>query len=503
MRRAALLTCVLGLAALGGTCVPTFDDNTRLPPTGTTLGVSLSDPNANRTVPQGERVAIKWTAANITGEDGKLSLVAESRDSLVRTTLQSDVAVGENGLSGEFAWDTSGFVGPFALYGVLATAGQTVEERAAGIITVDVAPTFEFTAPAANATLNVGQSPAQPLTISWRAVDADAQVKIGLDTDSDHGGFNSDPNETGRNEFFIATRDITSSSTTDSISFNGSGTSGTVTAGTYTLFAIVNDGVNPDLTVDAAARITVTVTDPNDATTTKIVQPAGDKTFLATDVSMTIEVDVNQPRETLVDLKIDTDDNNQNGNEVTIDSQRLVAANADPFTFAWNGADSGAAAVRDGIYRILAFVSSGASAPTITQSSGFVYRRATADTPLIGLILPAAQVTATPGTIINIKWRDNDPKESGTDAALSANIKLVLDKDGDPATTADQVTVLTGRKAKGDGVNDTFNWQVPDGALEAGKLYSLIALIDRDAVDPFDSYSVAPGKILAPDPTAP
>lgn len=503
MRFPALLTCVLGLLALGGTCIPSFDDNTRPPPTGTTLAVSLSDPNANRTVPQGDRVAIKWVAANITGEEGKLSLVAESRNSLARTTLQSDVAVGENGRSGEFAWDTSGFVGPFALYGILATASQTVEERAPGIITVDAPPTFEFTAPAANATLNVGQSPAQPLTISWRATDTNARVKIGLDTDSDHGGFSSDPNEAGRNEFFIATRDITSATTTDSISFNGSGTSGTVTAGTYTLFAIVNDGVNPDLTVDATARITVTVTDPNEATTTKIVQPAGDKTFLATDASLTIEVEVNQPRDTLVDLKIDTDDNSQNGNEITIDSQRLVEAKADPFTFAWDGTDSTGAAVRDGIYRILAFVSSGASTPTITQSSGFVYRRATTDTPLIALILPAAQVTATPGTIISIKWRDDDPKESESDAALSANIKLVLDKDGDPTTTADQVVVLTGRKAKGDAVNDTFYWQVPDGALEVGKLYSLIALIDRDSVDPFDSYSVAPGKFLAPDPTSP
>ncbi len=504
MRRAALLTCIVALASVAGTCIPAFEDTTRTPAQGDKLALSLSAPAADDTVAQGDRVTIKWQAANITGESATLSLVAEARGSLARTTLVADIAVGSSGKSGEFEWDTSEYDGAYAIYGRLATAGQNVEERAAGIITINAPPTFSFTAPASNATLNVGQTPAQPLTISWTASDSSASAKIGLDTDSDHGSFDSDPNEVGRNEKFIVTRQITSSTTTDSVSFAGALANGsTIAAGTYTLFALVNDGTNPDLVVDATARITVTVTDPNTATTPKIVRPSADATFLAADASLAIEVDVNQTRDTLVDLKIDSDDTNTNGNEITILSQRFVAANADPFTFDWNGTNSAGGAVRDGVYRILAFVSSGATSPTIVQSTGFVFRRATADTPLIGMLAPAAQVTASAGAILNFRWRDNDPKETETDAALSANIRIVLDKDGDVTTTGDQIEILTGRKAKGDGVNDTFNWQVPDGALEAGTLYTVIATIDRDAADPFDTYSIAPGKVFAPDPTNP
>lgn len=499
MRLASVSIALLALALLGGTCLPLVDTTVRTAAKENTLAVDLSSPSADTTIAQGKTVNVKWAASNVTGTPGTFSIVVEARGTLARTTLLSSVAVSGNGASGEYTWDTSDFSGAYAVYGELTNGTNSVEAKAKGIVTVDAPPTFEFTAPTADATFTPGQTPVLPVTISWKASDTNAQVKIGLDTDSDHGKFTNDPNDTSRNEIILVQRDVKTLNLTDSLSWTGKNSSGTaVAAGTYTLFAIVKDASNPDLVVESPASITVAA-DPNSApSTTSITKPKSDTTFLASDPPLSIEVSAKYSTDVIIDLKVDTDDTHTNGNEITILSQRLVTANSDPFTFDWDGSG-----VADGIYRLVAFTSTGSGSPASVASTGLVFRRQNADVPLIALLQPASDVTVVPGNFVNVQWRDDDPKESESDPNASATIRLILDLDGSLATTDDQTEILNGRHAKGDGVQDTFNWQVPASMLTPGDTYTLFAIIDRDGVAPWDCTSAAPGRVIAKDPTKP
>ncbi len=494
-----VLGCVL-LGILGGTCVPLIDETTRTAAPGNLLAVSIKKPDADRRVAPGAEVVIDWAAANVTGEAGVLSLLVESRRDLLRTVLLADVAVGSQGASGTYSWDTTGFSGPYVIYGRLVTASRTVEERATGIITVDTAPLFVFEEPKSNVTFTLGQSPVKPVNLAWTGRDENAAYRVGLDRDTDHGAFEDDPNGTGRNEIILTTGTITTAQSDGSFSFEGKDRSGRdVPEGTYFIFAIVNDGVNPDLVVEAQGRLTVNKVEPNQpAAPLEVTKPAEDTTFLTTTATLQIEVKVSEKQDALVDIKIDTDDNHQNGNEITLLAQRLVSAGGEPVVFDWTGVDSAGNPVPDGIYKVFAVSSLGTGSPRTDDAPGLVFRRSSVDQPLIAALEPATRKTIEPGNFVTIKWRDDDPNNP-----TPAKVFVFVDKDGDFATTGDQFAILTNREAGPDGVQDTFTWQVPAGLLEVGKEYTVICTIDRDGVAPPDGISSAPGRLFVKDPTSP
>ncbi|MCC6357837.1 MAG: hypothetical protein IT450_03770, partial [Phycisphaerales bacterium] len=84
----------------------------------------------------------------------------------------------------------------------------------------------------------------------------------------------------------------------------------------------------------------------------------------------------------------------------------------------------------------------------------------------------------------------------------AANVFLFIDDDVNPQedteTGAAEIQILANRTAGGDGVQDTFAYQIPS-SLGPGTYY-IFAYIDRDSTRPFDHSSVAAGRINIADP---
>jgi flagellar hook assembly protein FlgD len=495
----AVLTGFL-LAGLGATCAPLIDNTVRTPETGTVLSIVLSDPSVDANIAAGATVKINWAVGNVSGDAATVKLLAESRVDLSRTTLIDGVHVAGTGGPGEFDWNTTGFVGQYSIIGQVAAGDRSVEKTAAGKVTVYPPMTFAFTAPTSNVDFKLGQTPAQTVTVSWTGSGLNATAGVGLDVDQNHGGAATDPNDLARNEIFIARADLTTTPASGTFSFTGNDKDGnSVPPGTYYLFAIAADGVNTDLAVDANVTVIVRTADPNEpATSFLVTKPATDQSFIDANSPVTLEYKVKQAASVLIDLKMDTDDNHTNGNERTIDAQRLVDPNSPDISIQWVGLDATGAAVPDGIYRVFGVMNTGSGTPTTADAAGLVFRRSRADQPLIGLLQPATTTSVDLGSFVSIQWRDDDPNTGAT-------IRLTVDDDPNPAEAVEtgnaEVEILSGRAASGDAVQDTFAWQVPSSFVPG--TYYVFAYIDHDGTPPADNVSVAPGRIVVKDPTKP
>lgn len=506
MQRVAILIGLTSLVVLSGaTCTAPLldltDDDPAVSPTQ--LAISLSAPDANRSVPQGTAVTISWTVVNRLEEDAVLTILVESRLDFSQTIL-----VGGRRLSGlsnneNFIWDTSGFAsGEYSVRARVEAGGLLREATAAGRITIDEAPTFELTAPTGpvvlvfdldpNEVVGPGaESDVSSVLIRWRARDAEgnAEVDIALDPDLDH--------DSG-NEIVLATRGLPEEEGFSTIEFDGDDAAGDeVDSGVYNLFARVRDELFDDLVVEAPG--TVTVSERPEPLETAISSPTDDTEFLTTDTpTLEIEYTIDEPNDVLIDLKVDRDDNTANGNEITILSQRLVEEDVDSGLFAWSGVDSGGAAVAEGIYNVLLIINRDSGAPSTISGDGLVFFRRSADLPLISLLAPAANATLEAGQFLTINWRDETP-------GGEARVRLTLDDDATPAepveTDAAELEILAGREASPDGVQDTFNYQLP-ASLEPGT-YFVFAYIDVDGAAPADNVSTAAGRLIVPDPAAP
>jgi hypothetical protein len=473
----------LSLLIAGGTCLPLVDNTSREPQAGETLGVAISTPAADRTVAQGTPVEIKWSASNLTGNPATVAVLVESRVDLSRTALLEGLQLAGTGDSGTLTWDTQGFAGLYAVIGRIETADLQREHTAAGKITVDTAPVFEFTAPTGDVVFDPGAN--QPLTIAWTGEDETATARIGLDPDTDHDN---------DNEIFIHEVDLSDQDAASYIEWEGKDLDNAdVEPGTYNLFATATDDLNDVVVVEGLGRITVAEEEEPPAEEGPVIdEPAEDTEFLATDDSLTIEYRVNKSEDAMADLKIDTDDDHTNGNEVTILSQEFVEADTDPDAFDWDGTDAAGDAVSDGIYRLLLVVSTSEGQPQTVEGEGLVFRRSADKEPLIALLTPASATTVDPGDYVTIRWRDEDPEEHAT-------IRIVIDNDSDPAgNDHDQIEILAGREAKPDGVQDTFAWQVPN-SLAPGTYY-VMAYINHGGSG---NSSVAPAPVIVRDPANP
>jgi flagellar hook assembly protein FlgD len=497
MRAALLVVIALAVLALGGTCWPLIDATARSPAEGTVLSITLTAPDTDANVPAGTSVRIAWVAGNLTGQSARVTLIAESRTSLARTTLLADSPVSGTGGSGEFSWNTEGYSGTYALYARIQAGDRSIEKMAPGKVTVFPPLSFTFTGPTTDQELVLDQDPPQSITISWVAGGLKGTAGIGLDTDQDHGAARNDPN-TSRNEIFIHSTTLTLPAAEGSFKFEGKDKNGqAVEPGTYYLFAIAEDGVNQDFTAEGLARITVVRPEPNEAVPAlRVTKPASDVTLLDPN-TVTIEYEVHQTERVLVDLKADTDDNHTNGNEITLNARRPVDPNSAPVTFDWDGKDAAGTRVADGIYRVFASFTTGTGAVTRADPNGLVFVRSAEKQPLIALLLPAITTTVDPGQTVFIKWRDDDP-DGG------AVLRITVDDDPNSAeaseTGADELIVLDSAEAEPDGVDDTFTWQVPE-SLGPGTYYIFAYIYATDPNDPPDCQSKAPGRVIIKDPS--
>ncbi len=480
MRTRLLIVAVLAGTLVGGSCLPVLDDTQGSAIPGESLGVAVSEPAADRTVPQGTPVSIKWSIGNLTGEPATLKIYVESRADLSQTVLLDGFQIEDTGDAGTLTWDTGSASGLYAIYAQLTAAGLTRVAAADGKVTVDRPPQFEFTAPTRDVTYQPGTG--EPLVIAWEGFDDDGTVQLGLDEDATH--------DSG-NEILIHEADLPTTSEAGTFSWTGDDQEGDpVAAGTYFLFARLSDAQNPVSNIDGLGQITVAEEEePPAEEEPAIVRPDEDTDFLTTDDPLEIEYVINRDDDVLVDIKLDTDDDHANGNELVALAQEFVEGDTDPDVFEWDGTTAAGDPVRDGIYRIFLAISTGSGAPTTVNAEGLVFRRSDEDQPLIGLLAPAALTRVDPGAYVSIRWRDDDPTEEAT-------IRIVLDNDPDPSSdNGDQIEILSDREAEGDGVQDTFTWQVP-GTVAPGTYY-IIAYIESGSLI---SDSVAAPRLIVNDP---
>jgi len=476
------------VGSMGGGCVPSIqlNENANSVTPGKTLAAVILLPDASRTVSQGSLVRIRWTAANKTGEDALADIVVRSRNDDTETILLGGVRITVTGTTQDLLWDTTDFQGPFDI-GVRITAGDEKNDfKATTVTTVDAAPTFAFTAPTVASTIEVGGATAPSLSISYTGGDPDGNGKttIRIDPDSDH---------TSGNEITIfAARDLPKIAGSTTINWNGQNSSNTnVAAGTYFLFAEVKDGVNADQTIEGLAQIAVTTAAA--APTLAVTAPATDTEFITgTTASSRIEYSFPNGRTAnlLVDLKLDPDDNNQNGNEITVLSQRLILPATSTDFFDWTGIDVNGANVPPGIYRVLLSQSTGTGNPTVVAAAGKFLVRSASGLPIVSALEPATDQTLTAGSFLTIRWRDDDPSGSAT-------IRVILDDDNMPSesveTGAAEIEILANRSASQDDILDAFQFQIPN-TLAAGT-YFITVFIDRDGAAPFDGHSTCAGRL--------
>lgn len=373
--RYALLVIVLALGAMtGATCVnpPLGADDPNLQTT--LIAVTLNSPSRDRTVPEGTQVDVDFSAVYDGDGVATITIYAENRSTLAASAIHTVDSV--HGTIGpiQINWDTTGIeAGLYSLRARISDGVRTRDNTAAGRITVDAAPSFAFISPA----VDTEKATDATLEIRFRAFDPEDQgsVRIGLDLDEDHAS---------GNEITINEQDLPTTSREITVDWNGRDTGNTVVdPGSYHYFAILEDGVNPIREVEGLALIIVP--DPDDVEPEPdpvelgIREPSKDVEFIpGAPQALHIEFGVNSSSDTLIDLKIDSDDNHANGNEITILSQRLVKANTEADSYDWVGTDSNGAIAPPGIYTLIIVQNTGSGTPVTRAASTQVFLR-TAD----------------------------------------------------------------------------------------------------------------------------
>jgi hypothetical protein len=497
MRMSLLATILLGSAFSGATCLPLRINPNDAGDPPTQYGVSVLSPSVDRTVAEGTQVSIRWTAFAATGVQGTASLYVESRSDLTQTVLVEGVAVIGGAVTSTSVWDTTGHTGsPYVIYASLVTNAGTKTVTGPGRITVDARPVLTFTQPTANTTYKIGDG---ELTIGWEAYDPEGEgdVTIALDPDDD---------PTSGNEIFIRDAGITESD--DEVTFDWTGEDllgEDVAAGTYRLIALLSDDLHPEFAVDSGILITVEEADDDgddddELVTFSIIEPEEDVDFLTTDASLQIVVGVNQFDDVLIDLKIDTDDNHGNGNELTILSQMLVTGGTETVPFDWDGSLVGGGDAGAGIYKVLALMNTGGTSPRTAVGDALIYRRTDENQPLIAILQPAQVESVQYGDLMPIRWRDNDP--TGT-----ATITLTIDDDNIPDQGEDgsdpedmaEIEIVSGLDASTS--FDVYFWSI-SATLPPGTYY-VFAYIEEnpDGGGPgLTHVSVGPAPVVIKDP---
>jgi flagellar hook assembly protein FlgD len=498
IRTAWTILLVPGAAILISGCLPGSGGNG--PDEPTVVAATISTPTRDVTLPAGTVLDIQWSAAVSDGAPATARLYVESRVDLSIITLAANVDVAGGFISRTTAWDTSGLAsGLYVIYAEVVAGTDSASTTAPGRVTIDEAPTFNFTEPTEDVTLDEDNP---TVTIGWIGQDSEdaGTATLGIDADADH--------ENG-NEVFIHEAVLTAVEEDGSFDWDGTDLAGeSIAPGTYNLFALVEDEAGNAATVDALATFTI-VEPPDDGddddaggdVTLGITTPEEDTTLLRGE-TFDIEFGINEFDDVLVDLRIDTDDLHTNGNEQTILSQRLISGGTETDRFTWDGTLSDGSDADPGIYRVFIVMNAGGTTPQTAEADGLIFLREEENQPLIALLEPATPRTVTPGETSRIAWRDDDPGEEAT-------IALAIDDDPNPsdgdggADDMAELEILTGREAVGDGdVLDSFFYAIP-GSLEPGTYY-VFAYIDAapGSGEP-RQVSVAPATFIIEDPANP
>lgn len=275
--QASLSICVLGAMPWGcGVVSPSLDQLlalSRLDQSNTTLdlAVAIAQPAATVTAAVGAPTIIQW--ADIAKVPGTVVRVAAQRqDALQADTGDPIQLIGDgtpgsgrdavsDGQSDQFDWDITGVrIGDYVIVVTIeAPDGRSITVRSrdadratTGIIQVTTAlpaPTLTFTNPGAT---DVTATAPTTVNLTWTdngVANADAQFVLGLDLDAAHDN---------GNEIILLRDALSTDGNTGQFVFsfvdeNGNG----VPAGTYTVFAQLDDNANAAVTREATGKLIV------------------------------------------------------------------------------------------------------------------------------------------------------------------------------------------------------------------------------------------------------
>lgn len=237
------------------------------------LGVAVVLPVAATEAPLGTEASIQW--ADVARTQGTVVRVSAQRQDADHEDVGDPVhLIGDgtpgsgrdalaDGASDAYTWDVTGVrVGDYVIVVTIeAPDGTTATVRSrdddlgtSGVFTVTTtlpAPTLTFTAPgSADETVAAGD----PFTITWTdngVENADAVLLLGLDSDADH--------DNGNEVVLVRDEPLSTDDDAGQFVFNHVDENGIAVAdGTYTVFALLDDGANDPVTVAATGRLILT-----------------------------------------------------------------------------------------------------------------------------------------------------------------------------------------------------------------------------------------------------
>ncbi|MBN2445264.1 MAG: hypothetical protein JXO22_00945 [Phycisphaerae bacterium] len=444
MARGRYLTLwVVVLAAMALSCTMLFPPVDGGDSGDDTYSVAFDAPLGSRVVPSGTLIGITWHAYVDADASATLSVLVRHTGDRENTDLETNIPLNSGRSDGSLTWDTAEFSGGVYIVRaqVLVDGVVKAESDASGEITIDGIPEFEFTAPSKAVTLESGGL----VEIAWTAFDPDetgedgsgkedTTAKIGVDLDLNHAS---------GNEVYIYESTLAVESADETFEWDGTDLDDNAAdPGVYYVFALIDDTINSVLTVDATGTIEVAEEEEEEEeeVAVGIISPEDDIEFLTAGDPLEIEYGVNKSSDTLVDLRIDTDDNHANGNETTVVLQRLIEADTETAVHEWDGNDYRGVAVDDGIYTPIVSVSSGSSAATTVAGEALIYVRR-------GV---AREVSGQTWERASGKWSlvesDDPPPPARRDATLAYD------------TANDRVVLFGGRDVAGTAYGDTWTW---------------------------------------------
>lgn len=242
------------------------------PPSNTDLqlAIAVAQPNQQVNAAPGVATIIQW--ADIASVPGTVvRITAQRQNNLMENTADPIQLVG-NGSAGTgrdaladgdndvFEWDIGGVrVGTYVIIATIeapdgtsmTVSSRDIDQGTNGVITITTAlpvPTLTFTAPGAmDETVTTGN----PFNVTWTdngTSNPDAVLRLGLDTDSDH--------ESGNEIILLSNQPLSDSNDTGQFTFQFQDENGNpVPDGSFRVFAILDDGVNDPVTVEAGRML--------------------------------------------------------------------------------------------------------------------------------------------------------------------------------------------------------------------------------------------------------
>jgi len=245
-----------------GCSIPALQAILGLPPAGSTPpvpAIAVSEPNTNQSISAGVAAAIRW--ADIASTSGTFVNVTAQKRNAVEEDIGPAIVIVTNrdalldGTNDQANWDPVGVrVGQYVIIATIsAPDGQTATDESTGRFTVTTSlavPTLTFTNPGA---ANVDFVAPGPLNLTWTDngnAATTAKLRLGLDLDFNH--------QEGDEIILASDQDLSADGNNGTFAFTGVDESGVaVPAGSYIVFAILDDTINEIVTREATGRLVV------------------------------------------------------------------------------------------------------------------------------------------------------------------------------------------------------------------------------------------------------